>query len=424
MFEVLLAIGVFVALLLLGVPVAFSIFAGCVAGVYALGRVPMEVIAQQSFSQTSSYELLAIPFFILTADLLFGGTLGKQVIGLATRVVGRLRGGVGMTSVLTSLVFSGVSGSAVADATGLGKVLIPWTKRIGYPASYGAAVNASSSVIGIIVPPSIPMILYSAASGASIAAVFTAGIVPGVIMAAVLMIGCWIVAMWQKLPTVKAKLTPKKLLTDLLLATPAILIPVILIRVVLFTGIATVTEVSVLTTAYALLLRFLIYRDMNWRSFVRSVAESAAASAVVLLLVMFSSALAWLFTMQQAPQLMADFLTSTFTTPAMVTTAIIITLILVGMFLDMSPAILLLTPVLLPTAEAIGMGPIHLGILMVVTLALGLYTPPVGTTLYISASIGRVSIVETTKQLVPFYVMTLIVILLVAYLPGVMAISG
>lgn len=329
-----------------------------------------------------------------------------------------------MTSVLTSLVFSGVSGSAVADATGLGKVLIPWTTRIGYPASYGAAVNASSSVIGIIVPPSIPMILYSAASGASVAAVFTAGIVPGIIMAAVLMVGCWFVAMWQKLPTVRAKLTPKKLLIDLLLATPAILIPVILIRVVLFTGVATVTEVSVLTTLYALLLRFLIYRDLSWRGFVRSTAESAAASAIVLLLVMFSSAMAWLFTMQQAPQMMADFLTGTFTSDAMVTAAMIVTLLVVGMFLDMSPAILLLTPVLIPTAEAIGMGPIHLGIVMVVTLAMGLYTPPVGTTLYISAAIGRVSIVDTVRQLIPFYAMAIVVILLVAYLPGWMAISG
>ncbi len=155
MLEVGIAILVFIALLLCGVPVAFSVIAGSVAGLFAIGSLPMEALSQQSFAGATDYSMLAIPFFILTADLLFSGRLGAQVIGLATRLVGRFRGGVGMTSVLTNAVFAGVSGSAVADATGLGKVMIPWTKRLGYPAEYAAAVNASSSVLGVIIPPSI-----------------------------------------------------------------------------------------------------------------------------------------------------------------------------------------------------------------------------------------------------------------------------
>lgn len=366
--------------------------------------------------------MLAIPFFILTADLLFSGKLGQQVIGLATRIVGRLRGGVGMTSVLTNVVFSGVSGSAVADATGLGKVLIPWTRRIGYPATYAASVNASASVLGVIIPPSISMILFSAASGASIAAVFNAGIVPGLVMAAVLMFGCWYLAWRQNFPLVKAKLDPKKFVRDVLFATPAILIPVILIRIALFTGFATVTEVSVLAVVYALLIRITMYRDLNARSLVRSITESAAASAVVLLLIQFSAAMAWLLTIQEAPQLLAQTVLDNFGYRNVIIAAMVVVLLLVGMFLDMAPAILLLTPVLMPLAKAIEMGPVHLGILMVVTLAMGLYTPPVGTTLYISASIGRVSIVDVTKQLVPFYLMAGVVILLVAYAPGLLMI--
>ncbi len=418
MFEVGLAIGVFLLLLLMGVPVAFAVIAGAIAGLAVLGILPMEALAQQAYVPTSSFSMLAIPFFILTADLLFSGRLGKQVIALATRIVGRFRGGVGMTSVVTNAIFAGVSGSAVADATGLGKIMIPWTKRLGFPAAYGASVNASASVLGVIIPPSIPMILYAAASGVSVGAIFSAGLIPGLVMAVLLMVGCWFLAFMGKYPLVRAKVSMKKFLIDLLFATPAILIPIVLIRVVLFTGMATVTEVSAITALYAVLIRILMYRDLSWKTFVKSAAESAAASAVVLLLIMFSTSLAWFLTIQEAPQNLARLMTATFDSKAAIIGAMILVLALTGMFLDMAPAILLLTPVLMPLAIAIEMDPIHLGILMVVVLAIGLYTPPVGTTLYISAAIGRVSVMAVTKQLLVFYVLVLAMVFVVAYAPG------
>lgn len=420
MLEVGIAIGVFVALLLIGVPVSFSIMGGAIVGLYAIGSLPMEALAQQAYAPMGKYSMLAIPFFILTADLLFSGKLGAQVIGLATRVVGRFRGGVGQTSVVTNLIFSGLSGSAVADATGLGKVLIPWTKQLGYPAKYAASVNASASVLGVIIPPSIPMILFSAASGVSVAAIFNAGLAPGIFLTILLLFICWFIAFRQNLPRVRTQLSAKGLIKDLLIATPAIIIPVILIRVFLFTGIATVTEVSTLTVVYAVLIRTTMYRDLSWKSFVRSCSESAAASAVVLLLIMFSSALSWLLTIQEAPQRLATAMLANIDSRSLIIAAIILILILTGMFLDMSPAILLLTPVLVPLANAIEMNLVHLGIIMVVVLALGLYTPPVGTTLYISAGIGRVSIADVTMQLMPFYAVKLIVILAVAYAPGLL----
>ncbi len=423
MLEALLAVAVFIVLLLLGIPVAFAILAGAVVGLFAVGSLPMEGLAQQSFSPLGDYSILAIPFFILTADLLFSGKLGAQVIGLATRVVGRLRGGVGMTSVLTNAVFAGISGSAVADATGIGKVVIPWTKRLGYSGGYATAVNASASSLGVILPPSIPMILFASASGASVAAVFTAGIGPGILTAVLLLLGCWLVAWRAGFPRVKAKYTAKRLLVDLLYATPAILIPIILIRVVLFTGIATVTEVSVLAVLYALGVRVLLYRDLSLAQLRKALIDSASASAVVLLLIMFSSALAWLLTIQEAPQALAETLTSTLQAEWLVILAMIVILLVVGMFLDISPAILLLTPVMLPVANAIDMDMIHFGILMVVTLAMGLYTPPVGTTLFISASIGRVPILQTAKALLPFYGLGLIVVFATAYLPGLLFIG-
>lgn len=420
MLEALLAVAVFIILLLLGIPVAFAIIAGAIVGLFAVGSLPMEALAQQSFSPVGDYSILAIPFFILTADLLFSGKLGAQVIGLATRVVGRLRGGVGMTSVLTNAVFAGISGSAVADATGIGKVVIPWTRKLGYSGGYATAVNASASSLGVILPPSIPMILFASASGASVAAVFTAGVGPGILMAVLLLLVCWLVAWKAGFPRVKARFTLKRLLIDLLFATPAILIPIVLIRVVLFTGIATVTEVSVLAVLYAVAVRVLLYRDLSVRQFTKALVESASASAVVLLLIMFSSALAWLLTIQEAPQALAETLTSALPADWMVVLAMLLILLIVGMFLDISPAILLLTPVMLPVATAIGMDEIHFGILMVVTLAMGLYTPPVGTTLFISASIGKTPVLTTARWLLPFYGAGLLVVLLVAYLPGLL----
>ncbi|MFC0672741.1 TRAP transporter large permease [Brachybacterium hainanense] len=423
MLEALLAIAVFIVLLLLGIPVAFAIIAGAVVGLFAVGSLPMEALAQQSFSPVGDYSMLAIPFFILTADLLFSGKLGAQVIGLATRVVGRFRGGVGMTTVLTNAVFSGISGSAVADATGIGKVVIPWTRRLGYSGGYATAVNASASTLGVIIPPSIPMILYAAASGASVAAVFNAGIGPGIFTAVILLVLCWAVAVKGGFPRVKASFTLKRLLVDLLFATPAIIIPIILIRVVLFTGVATVTEVSVLAVVYALAVRVLLYRDLSFAQMKRAFVESAAASAVVLLLIMFSSALAWLLTIQEAPQALARTITGAFGQEWMVVLAMVVILLVTGMFLDMAPAILLLTPVLMPLASAIDMGLIHLGLVMVVTLAMGLYTPPVGTTLYISAAIGRVPVMQTAKALLPFYGAGMLVVVIVAFFPQLLFIT-
>lgn len=420
MFEVIIAMLALLALLALGAPVAFSILGATLIGLVMVGDFPLHVVTQSSFQPTSDFLLLAIPFFILTADLLANGTLGRQVIGLATRIVGRFRGGVGQSSVVTSLVFSGVSGSAVADASGLGRVLIPWTKKVGYSAPYAAAVNSSTSILGVIIPPSIPMILFSAASGASVAAVFAAGVVPGVILAVGMMFVCWFVALKEGFPRVRVKLTARRLLKDLLLALPAIVLPVLMIRLVLLYGIATVTEVAVLAALYAVVLRVSIYRDLSWKGLMQSMTSTAAATGVVMLLIMTSSALSWLLTVQEVPQEFATLVLDSVGASWLVVVAMIALLLLVGMFLDMSPAILLLTPVLLPLADSIGMDTVHLGIIMVLSLAIGLFTPPVGTTLYISSSIGEVKVEQTVKALLPFYAVALTILLIIAFVPGLL----
>ncbi|MFI7483812.1 TRAP transporter large permease [Kocuria sp. M1R5S2] len=417
MFEVVVAIALFLVLLLLSIPVSFALLLSTLAGIALVGTAPLQIVAQQSFAPASNFLFLAIPFFILTADLLASGKLGQTVIGLATKVIGRFRGGVGHASVATSVVFSGVSGSAVADASGLGSVLIPWSKKVGYPAPFSAAVNASSSVIGVILPPSIPMILFAATSGVSVAAIFLSGLIPGLLLATAYFIVCWGVAVQQGFPRIKMKFTKKNLLKDVFLALPAILMPIIMIRVVLLGGIATVTEVAVLSAVYALLIR-LMYRDISVKGIIHSMINTAAATGVVMLLIMMSEALSWFLTVQQAPQKLAENVLSNVASPILILLMINLLLLVVGAFLDMSPAILLLTPVLMPIATAIGLDPIQLGLIMILNLGIGLFTPPVGTTLYISTSIGKIPIEQTVKALVPFYAVSVLTLLAVTFVPA------
>lgn len=417
MFEVIVAVALFLVLLVLSIPVSFALLLSTLAGIALVGTAPLQIVAQQSFAPASNFLFLAIPFFILTADLLASGKLGQTVIGLATKVVGRFRGGVGHASVATSVVFSGVSGSAVADASGLGSVLIPWSKKVGYPAPFSAAVNASSSVIGVILPPSIPMILFAASSGVSVAAIFLSGLVPGVLLAIAYFVVCWGVAVKQGFPRIKMKFSMRNLMKDLFLALPAVLMPIIMIRVVLLGGIATVTEVAVLSAVYALLIR-LIYRDISLKGIIHSLINTAAATGVVMLLIMMSEALSWFLTVQQAPQQLAQNVLANVGSPIVILLLINLLLLVVGAFLDMSPAILLLTPVLLPISAAIGLDPVQLGLIMILNLGIGLFTPPVGTTLYISTSIGRIPIEQTVKALVPFYVVSVLCLLAVTFIPA------
>lgn len=417
MFEVAIAVLIFILLLVISVPVSFSLLIATLAGLAMVGTYPLQIVAQQSFAPASNFLFLAIPFFILTADLLASGKLGQTVIGLATKLVGRFRGGVGQASVATSVVFSGVSGSAVADASGLGSVLIPWSKKVGYPGPFNAAVNASSSVIGVILPPSIPMILFAATSGVSVAAIFLSGLIPGIILAAAFFIVCWAVAAKKGFPRIRVKFNFRNLMRDLLLALPAVLMPIIMIRVVLLGGIATVTEVAVLSALYAVLIR-LIYRDLSFRGFINSLVNTAAATGVVMLLIMMSEALSWFLTVQRAPQEIAETLLANVGSPLVILLLINLILLVIGAFLDMSPAILLLTPVLMPIANAIGLDPIQLGLIMILNLGIGLFTPPVGTTLYISTAIAKVPIEKTVRALLPFYAASVAVLLAVTYIPA------
>jgi tripartite ATP-independent transporter DctM subunit len=318
---------------------------------------------------------------------------------------------------VASVVFGGVSGSAVANASALGSVLIPWQKKQGYPAGLCAANNATSAIIDIMIPPSIPLILYSLVSGVSIADLFTAGILPGILLAGGLILTCSLIARRRGIHSEDPAVSRMELLKLAVLSGPALLMPILILLGLRF-GIATPTEISVLAVVYALALSAFFYRDLTWKRFHHSLIESGIATGVVMLVIMGSAIVGWILTFDEVPTRFAEWVTATISNPLLVILAMNILLLIVGMPLDLPPAILLLGPIFVPLAASIGLDPVQLGIIMVLNLGIGLYTPPIGTTLFISSSIARASLADTTRELWPFLAVSMLILLAISYIPA------
>jgi tripartite ATP-independent transporter DctM subunit len=407
----------FFGLLALAIPVAHVLVMASGAAILYSQEFPVMLVAQQMVNQTLSFPMLALPFFILSGSLMMSGELGDKLIGFATELVQRFRGGLGSVTVLGSCAFGGVSGSAVADATALGGMLIPWQIREGYPAGFTAANNATAASIAILIPPSIPFILYSLVSNVSIADLFMAGVLPGLVLTGGFTLVCNLSARLRGFPMTKTPFDGKKCRALFIGALPALAMP-FMILVLLRFGFATPTEVSVVAVFYALFAGFVIYRDMTIKRFLNSLIAAGVATGVVMLVIMGSAIVGWMMTYAQVPQMFAAWCLSTLKEPWLIITAMIIIMLIAGMFIDLPAAVLLLGPIFVPLAEAIHFDLTQLGLIMVLTLAIGLYTPPVGTTLFISSSIARVSILKASVELFPFYAIALGTTLLFAFVPA------
>ena len=407
----------FFILLFLAVPVGHVLVISSGAAILSAQEFPVMLVAQQMVNQTLSFPMLALPFFILSGSLMMSGRLGEKLIGFATELVQRFRGGLASVTVLGSCVFGGVSGSAVADATALGGMLIPWQMREGYPAGFVAANNSAAASIAILIPPSIPFILYSLVSNVSIADLFLAGVLPGVMLTAGFTTVCNISARARGFPWTKTEFNREKCWKLFIEALPALVMPAMILILLRF-GFATPTEVSVMAVFYALLAGIFIYRDMTFKRFFGALLAAGVATGVVMLVIMGSAVVGWMMTYAQVPQLFAEWCLTTLKEPWLIILAMVVIMLIAGMFIDLPAAILLLGPIFVPLAETIQLDLVQLGLIMVLTLAIGLYTPPVGTTLFISSSVARVSILKASKELVPFYVVALGTALAFSYIPA------
>ncbi|MBB6306325.1 TRAP transporter large permease [Xanthobacter tagetidis] len=409
--------GVFALLLLLGMPVAFCLGLASVATVVYLGLPPI-VVFQQMNSGMNAFSMLAIPFFIFAGDLMMRGGIADRLIGMAASLVGHLRGGLGQVNVVASTLFGGISGSAVADASAIGGIMIPQMARHGYARDYAVNVTVNSAIIALMIPPSHNMIIYSLSAGGtiSIADLFTAGIVPGLLLAAALMITAYVVARNRGYP---AGTFPGwyGVLRAVVAAVPGILLIGIIFGGVR-SGVFTATESSCIAVIYALLVTTLVYREMDWSAFVEATLGAVRTTAMVLLVIGTAASFGWLMAFLQVPKATIELMQSLSSNPYVILLLINIILLILGTFMDMAPMIIICTPIFLPLVKAFGIDPVHFGVILILNAGIGLNTPPVGSVLFVGCAVGKITIGEAMKTIWPFFGASVAVLLLVTYIPG------
>ena len=415
--EPMVLFGTFTVLLLIGTPVAFCLGAASLATVLYMGLPPM-IVFQRLNSGVSVFALMAIPFFIFAGELMVRGDIARRLVALAAAAVGQMKGGLGQVNIAASVLFGGISGSAAADATAIGGLMIPQMQKKGYSVEYGVNITVMSSIIALMLPPSHNMIIYSIAAGGrlSIADLFTAGILPGILLAGSLMVTAWFVARKQGYPT--EKFPGWAALGALFLnAVPGLLLIGIIFGGVR-SGVFTASESSCIAAVYALLVTAVAYRTMNWAEFVGATNAAVRTTAMVLLVIGAAAAFGWLLAFLRIPAELVSMLKTLSDNPLVILLLINIVLLMLGTFMDMSPLIVITTPIFLPVATAFGVDPVHFGVILVLNLGIGLCTPPVGTVLFVGCAVGRISVWDAIRTIWPFYGAAIFTLLLVTYIPG------
>lgn len=409
--------GVFTLLMLIGMPIAFCLGIASFATVLYLGLPPV-VVFQQLNSGMNVFAMMAIPFFIFAGDLMVRGGIANRLIQFAAGLVGHLRGGLGQVNIVASTLFGGISGSAVADASAVGGLMIPQMAKRGYDRDYAVNVTVNAAIIALMIPPSHNMILYSIAAGGnvSVADLFTAGIVPGLLLALALMVTAYVVARRRGYP---AEPFPglSKVFYYLLASFPGIVLIGIIFGGVR-SGVFTATESSCIAVLYAFLVAMLVYRELNWTGFVEAVMGAVRTTAMVLLVIGMAASFGWLMAFLQVQALMISAIGAISENPIIVLLVINIILLILGTFMDMAPMVIICTPVLLPVVKAFGIDPVHFGVVMILNAGIGLNTPPVGTVLFVGCAVGGISIREAMRTIWPFFGASIAVLMAVTYIPA------
>ena len=415
--ELVVLFGTFAFLLLIGTPVAFCLGVASFATIAWIGLPPV-VVFQRLNSGISVFALMAIPFFIYAGELMVRGDIARRLVALAGGLVGHLRGGLGQVNITASVLFGGISGSAAADASAIGGLMIPQMKARGYGADYGVAVTVTSSLIALMLPPSHNLIIYSISAGGqiSIADLFTAGIVPGLILALALAVTAWLIARRRGYPT-DAFPGGRMLLSLLVSAIPGLILVAVIFGGVR-SGVFTASESSCIAVVYALFATIFLYRTLSWEAFTAATLGAVRTTAMVLMVIGCAAAFGWLLAYLRVPAAMVDFMRGISDNPLAILLLINVALLLLGTFMDMSPLIVITTPIFLPVATSFGVDPVHFGIILVLNLGIGLCTPPVGAVLFVGCAVGRIPITQAVRGIWPFYAAALATLALVTYIPA------
>jgi len=408
-------IGTMVLCFALTVSVAVSIGLASILGIQ-VSNAHMLISVKEMFNSINKFPLAAIPFFILAGNLMETGGISRRLVEFAKSIVGGIQGGLPMTCVLTCMIFAAVSGSSVATTFAIGAILIPALIKHGYPVTYAAALQATSAELGVIIPPSIPMILYGVSAEVSIGELFIAGFGPGALIGGALMLFCWVYCKWKgwgkndgdgRLPFGKA----------LLQAGWALMMPIIILGGI-YGGIFTPTEASAVAVLYALVVGMLIYREIRIVDLYAILRKSVMSSAVIMFIIANAGLFAFLITRAGVPEAIGLWLQDVLKSPAYFLLGVNAALFLIGMFIETSASIIVLAPILAPVAQHFGIDPVHFGLIMVVNLALGMITPPFGVNLFAACTVARISLDRIIRQLIPFVLVVLACLMIITYVPG------
>ena len=414
--DALVLMGSFLLLMLVGMPVAYALGLASLTGALWI-ELPLDAVMIQLASGVNKFSLLAIPFFVLAGALMAEGGMSRRLVAFASVLVGFVRGGLSLVNILASTFFGGISGSAVADTASIGSVLIPEMERKGYPRDFSTAVTISGSVQAILIPPSHNMVIYSMAAGGSVsvAALFLAGLVPGLLLGAMLAVYCLYVARKRNFP--KGDVIPLRQALKICVEAMWGLMTMVIILGGIMSGVFTANESASIAVIWAFFVTMFIYRDYQWRDLPKLVHRTVKTVTVVMILIGFAATFGYVMTLMQIPLKITMLFTSLSSNPYVILFYINIMLLILGTLMDMAPLILILTPILLPVVKTLGVDPVHFGIIIMVNLGIGLLTPPVGSVLFVGAAVGKLKIEAVVKAMVPFFVVLLLLLALVTYVP-------
>ena len=408
--------GSFFVLLLLTVPIGYAIGISSLIAIYYFSDIPLIIIAQKSITGVDSFPLLAIPFFMLAGNLMSSGGIARRLVNFFDALIGHVTGGLGMVTIIVCMFFAAISGSAVATVSAVGAFMIPEMVDHGYNKHFSAALTAAAGTIGVIIPPSIPFVIYGVVSGTSITDMFTAGFMPGIMMGAALMIVCYFVSKKNGYRGKEKASSAKEIWVAFKDAFWAILSPVIILGGI-YSGFFTPTEAAVISVVYSFIVGVFVYKELDVRGAYKSFKDAIVVNGATTFMVGFSTVFAAFLTMAQIPNMIAQAILGLTDNAILILLIINIFLLIVGMFIDNIPATIILTPILLPICTGVGMHPVTFGIMLTMNLAIGFCSPPYGINLFVASSISKVSIEDLTKKIIKPLLALIAVLLLITYVP-------